>query len=73
MNITVYTVPGCDKTRRTYEELDQLGIAYETIDITKDPASRKHVIKTLGHRLTPIVVTQDDWSGFRPERLEALR
>lgn len=70
--LTVYTKPACVQCTATYRALDKHGIAYDTIDVTKDAEALEH-IKDLGYMQAPVVVTDDDhWSGFRPDKIEHL-
>ena len=72
MSITVYTKPACVQCSATYKALDKQGLAYDTVDITLDPDARDYVM-ALGYLQAPVVVAGDDhWSGFRPDRINAL-
>ena len=64
MSITVYSKPACVQCNATYRALDKRGIAYDVVDITKDPAALARV-KDLGYMQAPVVVAgADHWSGF---------
>lgn len=70
--ITVYTKPNCVQCNATYRSLDQLKIEYNVVDLTQDQEAMKLVL-SLGHKSAPIVVTEtDNWSGFRPDKIQAL-
>lgn len=70
--ITVYTKPNCVQCNATYRSLDQLKLAYDVVDLTKD-ADAMNFVLSLGHKSAPIVVTEtDNWSGFRPDKIQAL-
>ena len=70
--ITVYSKPNCPQCTATYRSLDQKSIAYDVVDISKDPAALQFVLG-LGHKQAPVVVTEsDNWSGFRPDKIQAL-
>jgi glutaredoxin-like protein NrdH len=72
MTVTVYTKPACVQCNATYRALDKKGIAYETVDLSQDPAALDRV-RALGYMQAPVVVTeQDHWSGFRPDKIEVL-
>lgn len=72
MTITVYTKPACQQCTATYRALDKRGIQYQTVDISVDDEARTYV-QSLGHRQAPVVVAgEDHWSGFRPDRINAL-
>jgi len=72
MSITVYSKPACVQCNATYKALDRQGIPYATVDITLDSEARDYVM-ALGYLQAPVVVAGDDhWSGFRPDRINAL-
>src|SRR5882757_1212875 len=72
MSVTVYTKPACVQCNATYKALDKLGIDYEKVDITLDSEARDYVM-ALGYLQAPVVVVGNDhWSGFRPDRIKAL-
>ncbi len=73
MNITVYTKPTCVQCNATYKALDKQGLAYEVVDISEDSQARDFVME-LGYQQAPVVVAgEEHWSGFRPDRIKALR
>ena len=70
--VTVYSKPSCVQCNATYRALDNKGINYRVIDVTADDAAAEYV-KGLGYMQAPVVVTDDEhWSGFRPDKIEAL-
>ena len=70
--VTVYTKPACVQCTATYKALDKQGIDYETVDISLDAEARNYVM-SLGYLQAPVVVVGNDhWSGFRPDRIKAL-
>jgi glutaredoxin-like protein NrdH len=72
MSITVYTKPACQACNATFRALDKQGVDYQTIDISRDSDARDYVM-ALGYLQAPVVVAgSDHWSGFRPDRLNAL-
>ncbi|QTI67834.1 redoxin NrdH [Gordonia sp. L191] len=72
MAITVYTKPACVQCNATYKALDKHGLSYEVVDISADDEARDYVM-ALGYLQAPVVVVGDDhWSGFRPDRIKAL-
>jgi glutaredoxin-like protein NrdH len=72
MSITVYTKPACVQCSATYKALDKQGLAYDKVDITLDAEARDYVM-ALGYLQAPVVVVGNDhWSGFRPDRIKAL-
>jgi glutaredoxin-like protein NrdH len=72
MTVTVYTKPACVQCNATYRALDKKGIAYESVDLSQDPAALERV-RALGYMQAPVVVTEKDhWSGFRPDKIAVL-
>lgn len=72
MSITVYTKPACVQCNATYRALDKAGVEYSVIDITEDSEARDYVM-ALGYLQAPVVVVgEDHWSGFRPDRIKSL-
>ena len=70
--ITVYTKPACVQCNATYRALDKAGVDYDVVDITTDDSARDYVM-SLGHLQAPVVVAgEQNWSGFRPERIKSL-
>ncbi|MDG4664662.1 glutaredoxin-like protein NrdH [Mycobacterium sp. 236(2023)] len=70
--VTVYTKPACVQCNATYKALDKAGIAYDIVDISVDTEARDYVM-ALGYLQAPVVVVGNDhWSGFRPDRIKAL-
>jgi glutaredoxin-like protein NrdH len=54
-------------------QFDKQGVAYEIIDISEDHDAMTYVLG-LGHLSAPVVVAGNEhWSGYRPERIQALR
>lgn len=72
MTVTVYAKPGCPPCNATCRALDKCGLDYLKIDVTADDSALEH-IRALGYGSAPVVVAGDDhWSGFRPDRINAL-
>lgn len=72
MSITVYSKPACVQCTATYKALDKQGITYDKVDISLDTEARDYVM-ALGYLQAPVVVVDNDhWSGFRPDRIKAL-
>ena len=72
MSITVYSKPSCVQCNATYRALDGAGLDYEVVDVTEDAAAYEYV-KSLGYLQAPVVVAGDEqWSGFRPDRIAEL-
>jgi glutaredoxin-like protein NrdH len=72
MSITVYSKPACVQCTATYKALDKQGVVYDKVDISLDSEARDYVM-ALGYLQAPVVVAgEDHWSGFRPDRINAL-
>ncbi len=70
--IRVYTKPDCQQCDATKRKLDQLGLAYEAIDLTMD-ADAYALVTGLGYKTAPVVVAGDaHWGGFRPDLIGHL-
>lgn len=75
-NVRIFTkkfCPGCTKTK---ELMDKLGIHYQTIDISDDPAAIK-ALRALGYLSVPIILVDNDkgvtgWTGFQPEKIRGI-
>ncbi len=73
MSITVYTRPACGPCLATKRALDKLGLDYDVVDISVDDEARDYVM-ALGYLQAPVVVVGDEhWSGFRPERIKNIK
>jgi mycoredoxin len=59
-HILMYATPYCGDTRRARRVLDELGIAYEFIDMRQDPAAGRLVEGiTGGFRSSPTIIFPD--------------
>lgn len=81
MSITVYTTPVCPQCRLTKLKLDAQRTAYSAVDLSLPEHADAHTYVTgvLGYKAAPVVViydeageVRDSWTGFRPDKLEAL-
>jgi glutaredoxin 3 len=78
--ITVYSTDPCSFCARAKELLEKRGIAYEEVNLAKDPAGREQLLSRTGMLSFPQIVVDDDLlGGFRElimadqsGRLEAL-
>ncbi|MCB1257513.1 MAG: glutaredoxin family protein [Microthrixaceae bacterium] len=70
--ITVFSKPRCPQCHATQRWLAQRGVQHVVRDVTVDTAARAQVL-SLGYTAAPVVVVGDEhWSGFRPDRLRGL-
>lgn len=73
MSIIIYSKPDCVQCNATYRAMDKHGIDYQVIDLTQDAQALSQV-RALGYQQVPVIVAGDDhWSGFRPDKITALR
>lgn len=72
-NVTVYSKPNCGDCENTKRLLDELGVTYDVVDISKDRAALLKV-KALGFRAAPVVDAgaRGSWDGFKEDRIRAL-
>ena len=73
ITVTVYSKPACVQCNATYRALEKKGIAYETVDLSKDAQALER-IRALGYMQAPVIITEtgDHWSWFRPDKIEKL-
>lgn len=72
--VTVYSKPSCVQCTATHRKLDENGVEYRVVDISEDADAFAYV-KSLNpaYMQAPIVVAgEDHWSGFDPNKLDAL-
>ena len=70
--VVLYTRPGCGPCRATSAALTKHGVDFDVVDLSVDDAAREHIV-SLGYQQAPVVVVGDEhWSGFRPERIKVL-
>lgn len=72
MTITVYSKPNCVQCTQTKRKLDQVGLAYEEVDLTLDAAAMAKV-QDMGYRQAPVIIADEQhWAGFRPDLIQKL-
>ncbi|GAA2546272.1 mycoredoxin [Pseudonocardia hydrocarbonoxydans] len=65
--VTMYSTTWCGYCRRLKLQLDQAGIAYEEIDIERDPDAAKFVEGVNGGNQTvPVIRFPDDTTATNP-------
>ncbi|WP_052462266.1 glutaredoxin-like protein NrdH [Nigerium massiliense] len=70
--ITVFSKPACVQCTATYRALDKQGLAYRVVDLSEDEAALATVLD-LGYQQAPVVLVGDEhWSGFRPDKIKAV-
>jgi glutaredoxin-like protein NrdH len=49
-----------------------MDIPFETVDLAEDEVAMD-LVRSLGYQAAPVIVSGDShWSGFRPDKLDAL-
>ena len=70
--VTVYTLPSCVQCESTKKYLAKMDIPFETVDLAEDEIAMD-LVRSLGYQAAPVIVSGDShWSGFRPDKLDAL-
>lgn len=71
--VTVFVKPDCQPCKLTKRKLDEMGVEYETRDITED-GEALITVKNLGYLAAPVILTEigDHWNGFRPDLISTL-
>ena len=71
--LTIYSKPSCVQCNATYRALDDRGVEYDVVDMSKDEQALQKV-KDLGYLQAPVVITPqgEHWSGFRPDLIATL-
>ena len=62
--LTMYSTPWCGYCRRLKSQLDREGIAYEVIDIERDPAAAEFVMSVNGGNQTVPTSAFDDGTAL---------
>jgi glutaredoxin-like protein NrdH len=75
MAVIVYTNPNCVQCEQTKKFLDKEGIEYTVENLQSDDNYEKLVdFVNRGFKSAPIVVTDTEtWSGFKPDKLGAIK
>lgn len=72
MKITIYSKSGCPECVFTKKYLQSKNISFEEKRIDQDQSYLDEVI-SLGYTSLPVIkIGQESFSGYQPERLEAL-
>ncbi|MDR3433139.1 MAG: glutaredoxin-like protein NrdH [Rouxiella aceris] len=73
MSIIIYSKPDCVQCSATYRAMDKQGLPYQVIDLTQN-AQALGQVRAMGYQQVPVIVAGDQhWSGFRPDKISALR
>ncbi len=72
MSVTVYTSPGCVRCKATMRHLMNKDVPFETVDLSTDSQAKQRLADE-GFTSLPVVdVDGEMFSGFRPDKLDAL-
>jgi glutaredoxin 3 len=71
--ITVYTTDPCSFCTRAKALLDQRGLPYDEVNLSRDPAGRARLVELTGMMSFPQVVVGDDVVGGFMELVRADR
>lgn len=70
--VTVYTLPACVQCDSTKRLLTRNSVEYQEIDLSQD-VDAMSMVRELGYSAAPVVMVGDDhWSGFRPDKISTL-
>ena len=75
VRVTVIGRAGCVQCTATYRALDAGGIDYRAVNIDELRESAADELRALGFEQLPVVQVagMTAWSGFRPDRIEAIQ
>jgi glutaredoxin 3 len=71
--VTIYTTEPCGYCRTAKALLDKRGIAYEEINLAKDPSGRAELVQLTGMMTFPQVIIDDEPVGGYQELAQADR
>ncbi|MDN3468817.1 glutaredoxin domain-containing protein [Micrococcus sp. APC 4021] len=70
-DLTVYGADWCRDCLRTKRQLDELGVAYDYVDLVADPAQADAAERISGRKNIPVVVFPDGDHQVEPTNEEA--
>lgn len=72
--ITIYTQPGCLPCHRIQQKLEDAGIAYDVVDLTRNEEARSYVMDVLKATSVPVIVTDTHPTivGYHPDKVAEL-
>ncbi|QGH80618.1 NrdH-like glutaredoxin [Mycobacterium phage Rahalelujah] len=72
--ITIYTQPGCRPCHRIMQKLDDNGLDYDVVDLTRNAEAKTYVTDVLKASSVPVIVTDalDTIIGYQPDKLDEL-
>ncbi|KAA9106470.1 glutaredoxin family protein [Microbacterium rhizomatis] len=69
-SLTMFGAAWCIDCRRTKKQLDELGVAYEYIDLEADPAAADVAREISGRTSIPVVVYPDSTHHVEPSNAD---
>jgi len=73
MKVKVYSTPACPWCTRVKEYLQELGVDYEEIDVSKDRAAAMEMVRQTGQMGVPVTFVGDKFIvGYDPEAISEL-
>ncbi|AHG23840.1 thioredoxin domain [Mycobacterium phage EagleEye] len=72
--ITIYTQPGCRPCHRIQQRLEDAGVDYDVVDITRNEEAKTYVMDVLKARSVPVIVTEthEPIIGYQPDKVDEL-
>ncbi|QNJ55844.1 NrdH-like glutaredoxin [Mycobacterium phage PainterBoy] len=72
--ITIYTQPGCRPCHRIQQRLEDAGVDYDVVDITRNEEAKAYVTGVLKARSVPVIVTEthEPIIGDQPDKVDEL-
>ncbi len=71
--VVIFTTPNCPWCRKTKEYLRKNNIRFKEIDVTKDPAAARDIVRRTGQRGVPVtLINNRPVVGFNKELLDRL-
>lgn len=57
--VKVYTTPICPQCHRVKKFLDEMGVEYEEIDVSKDIEKAKELFQKSGSKVVPVIEVEE--------------
>ena len=71
--VVIFTTPNCPWCRKTKEYLRRNNIRFKEIDVTKDHAAARDIVRRTGQRGVPVILINNrPVVGFNKELLDRL-
>jgi glutaredoxin 3 len=66
-NVVMYSTSYCGFCDRARRLLHSRGIAFQEIDVTRDPEARRKIVAETGHRTVPVILIDGQLIGGSDE------